>query len=552
LNEGYVSRDQFTRVLRTESLLPLATQAADALIKKFAGAADRTARVDYRSFIAIVDPRSVAPEVKEAEAVVREAKVVDPAQVMQRVKAQVLKDRIRLEEFIRDADPLRKGFVTQHQLEAALSSASVRVSFEDVAALGGAYGAVHAVDSEGKPLVAWRRLVDDINLVFTAAGLEKDPGADVGGTVAAARTGSVGLPKAAGDAFLPSGDLAGAPRLEGGEEAQLREVLSALEFAIRTRGVDLTAGFQDFDKHNRAVLPVTQFRRVMDRLGLSLTDDELALVSKAFGVPSADRPEIQYKWFLGAIDDPDGFISSMPGSKQSLTLAAASFVKTGGPLVPSPSRLQKVKPARGPVAADDVIEKLKTLCATRGAKLRDFFSEHDRLRAGKISTAKFRSAFAASRLELTDEELTALETAYRNAKDPDQVNWRDISYQIDGGDERLEKLPTATVSVKTGKRLGDDVALGSVPEDDLRRILSDVQAKVATRRVNLKPRFQDYDPLRHNTVPKNRFVGVLQSEGLVTDPKDLALLAQAFQVVSVADKVNYLKFVLEVDGSISQ
>ncbi len=36
-----------------------------------------------------------------------------------------------------------------------------------------------------------------------------------------------------------------------------------------------------------------------------------------------------------------------------------------------------------------------------------------------------------------------------------------------------------------------------------------------TRRVNLKPRFQDYDPLRHYTVPKNRFQGVLQTEGLV-------------------------------------
>ena len=75
---------------------------------------------------------------------------------------------------------------------------------------------------------------------------------------------------------------------------------------------------------------------------------------------------------------------------------------------------------------------------------------------------------------------------------------------------------------------------------------------MVTRRVNLKPRFQDYDPLRHNTVPKNRFVGVLQTEGLLTDPKDLALLTQAFQVVGVADKVNYLKFVVAVDNTVAQ
>lgn len=79
-----------------------------------------------------------------------------------------------------------------------------------------------------------------------------------------------------------------------------------------------------------------------------------------------------------------------------------------------------------------------------------------------------------------------------------------------------------------------------------------MKEKVAARRVNLKPRFQDFDPLRHNTVPRNRFVGVLQSEGLVSDARDLATLAQAYGVKGVADKVNYLKFVLAVDGSISQ
>ncbi len=55
------------------------------------------------------------------------------------------------------------------------------------------------------------------------------------------------------------------------------------------------------------------------------------------------------------------------------------------------------------------------MCATRGIKLRDFFSEHDKLRSGKISIAKFRSAFAAARVELSDVELAALETEFRNA-----------------------------------------------------------------------------------------------------------------------------------------
>ncbi len=69
---------------------------------------------------------SVPREEKAAERVARPVKSVDILEVMQRVKAAALKDRVRIEEFMRDSDPLRKGFVTAHQLEAALSAASLR------------------------------------------------------------------------------------------------------------------------------------------------------------------------------------------------------------------------------------------------------------------------------------------------------------------------------------------------------------------------------------------------------------------------------------------
>ena len=36
---------------------------------------------------------------------------------MRSIKQQVLKSRIRVGEFLREFDPLRKGFITKHQLE---------------------------------------------------------------------------------------------------------------------------------------------------------------------------------------------------------------------------------------------------------------------------------------------------------------------------------------------------------------------------------------------------------------------------------------------------
>ncbi len=54
-------RLQFLRVLQKERLLTSDAKVVAAVVKKFAnGSNDRTARVDYRSFVARVDPRSGA------------------------------------------------------------------------------------------------------------------------------------------------------------------------------------------------------------------------------------------------------------------------------------------------------------------------------------------------------------------------------------------------------------------------------------------------------------------------------------------------------------
>jgi hypothetical protein len=86
---------------------------------------------------------------------------------------------------------------------------------------------------------------------------------------AAAFTGTLGLPGAVGDISQPRTDLAGDARLSSSEEAALRDLLAGLENTIRTRGIEIPSAFQDFDVHRRGIVPVTQFRRIMDRLGES-------------------------------------------------------------------------------------------------------------------------------------------------------------------------------------------------------------------------------------------------------------------------------------------
>jgi hypothetical protein len=55
-HENLVSREQFVRVVQKEGLLLVEPRTLNAVILRFAGSTDRTARVDYRAFVADVDP----------------------------------------------------------------------------------------------------------------------------------------------------------------------------------------------------------------------------------------------------------------------------------------------------------------------------------------------------------------------------------------------------------------------------------------------------------------------------------------------------------------
>ncbi len=155
---------------------------------------------------------------------------------------------------------------------------------------------------------------------------------------------------------------------------------------------------------------------------------------------------------------------------------------------------------------------LQTITATRNVRMKDFFTDYDRLRSGHIPCAKFRTAIAASKIELTTEELSALENAYRNVKvasaavarrcstastcvcssslflriftprdfiwlavrrvqDSSHVNWRELSYEVDGGDEKLERMPTSTLTQKSGRRVADLPSAVEVPSEDIDPIL---------------------------------------------------------------------------------
>ena len=95
----------------------------------------------------------------------------DPNDVEQRLQAVVVMKRVRIEEFFRDFDKLRKGKVTVPQFRTVLSMLNFPLTEAEFASLAQRYNA------DGH--FAYAKFCATINLAFTLKGIDKNPVASV-------------------------------------------------------------------------------------------------------------------------------------------------------------------------------------------------------------------------------------------------------------------------------------------------------------------------------------------------------------------------------------
>jgi hypothetical protein len=95
----------------------------------------------------------------------------DPYDVEKRLQAAVVMKRVRIEEFFRDFDKLRKGKVTVPQFRSVLSMLNFPLTEAEFASLA------HKYDADGH--FAYAQFCATINLAFTQKGIDKDPVASV-------------------------------------------------------------------------------------------------------------------------------------------------------------------------------------------------------------------------------------------------------------------------------------------------------------------------------------------------------------------------------------
>lgn len=94
----------------------------------------------------------------------------DPLDVEDRIRAIVVMKRVRIEEFFRDFDKLRKGRVTRCQFKSILSSMNFNFNEDEFESLAAKY----ATD-DPEVFFNYAAFCANINKAFTIKGIDKAP-----------------------------------------------------------------------------------------------------------------------------------------------------------------------------------------------------------------------------------------------------------------------------------------------------------------------------------------------------------------------------------------
>ena len=180
---GYVTKNQFVRILKQFELFPPNEKLFNLLLKKYMDRGN-LADVNYYEFIRDVDRyneigqqlskshtdnfQNYSYMPRQSHATIRSHAPDSLNDLLARLRRLVKEKRIRVAEFMKDFDKLRHGNITKQQLRLALNMAQLPLSDVEFNSIADGFA------TQAKPnYVNWKDFCDAIDEVFGTKELEK-------------------------------------------------------------------------------------------------------------------------------------------------------------------------------------------------------------------------------------------------------------------------------------------------------------------------------------------------------------------------------------------
>jgi len=535
-NSSHVTRDQFGRVLVNLGIM-LDQPTIDILARKYMDKGNLR-EVNYAQFCKEVDDFtdvSISPEKKTfvsstyvPQDVVHDVKNLDLAsnlylskklgagsdtlEVEKKIQAEVVMKKLRIKEFFKDFDNLRKGTVTETQFRRILDMTNIPLNNTEFNALLTKY-------KQPDGLVNYKEFVDNIDRVFTTPGIEKDPlykvqGVDYNTTLAARRK------------FL---------ELSPEEEQQLDELIHIYQQQIKNRRVLLKPTFQDFDKTQLGYVSRNQFLRILNQFDLFPNNEALNLLLKRY-TDRGNLDEVNYYAFIRDVDlyDDEGKKISKEHA-ESFKIPFNQSSKTAGFIS-----------NENPKDLDDLLAKIRRKAKQQRIRISEFLRDFDKLRSGGITNSQLRLGFNMAGITLSDQEFNLLIKNFPMQSKPGFVRWKDITDTIDEvfTTKYLEKDPTYDV---VEPNLIYDYGIEPLTQDEVeiaKQVIWRFKQFARGTRLDIKQFFKDWDRLNRNKVTPKQFRQVLATVNFLLSEPEFKAIVKYYRSDEDGD-IKYVDFINE-------
>ncbi|KAK7111168.1 uncharacterized protein [Littorina saxatilis] len=288
-NNNHITRQQFRQAL-TMLDIPITPAELAALEAKFFN----DAGVNYLAFLNALEP--VEPPqfmyVKRLEEVrqTNDKKALpelhaqgDLEQILLKIKTKVCKERVRVEDFMRDYDKLRSGKILKTSFRRAVTLARLDLYESELAMIEDKY---QSVDPN---YIEYKRFCDEVESIFATKHLEKMPLEEVG-------------------LFKPPTEWE-LNALSPENNEKFMHCMTKIKEKVRKHRMQLFPLFEDYDKVHNGSVSRSQFRRVLSELQLEsmISYEELLLLWQQFQVKIGGKDDVNYIAFCEMIYHMAGF-----------------------------------------------------------------------------------------------------------------------------------------------------------------------------------------------------------------------------------------------------
>lgn len=422
--------------------------------------------------------------------------------------------RIRLESFMMTFDIHRVKKIKVEQFKRALDVSGLHLNADEMQMLVAKYRL-----PEDPSFVNYRRFCDSMDKVFTVKGLEAKPEL-----------------KASMHSELPVQKKFSPDQLSPAEMGNLQSAKKLLRAAVMTKGIVLKDVFHDFDRSNAGKVTKPQFVRDLADI-VTLSKAEMDALLKAYG----DELDVHYRALHfdicpGAAGA--GTTVAMPRSPDRRHLSAPTYR----------SDCQDVQDLEAELAGIVLRDRIRT---------KNFFTDFDSLRTGKCSEAQFKRCVKLCFGMVSDKDLDLLVRKYvvKNL-DTNKVDYvrfcSSVEGKTDADDNNCDDIlasiaisPSLSAPKCTRDQRG---ALADTDADVHQAAITRLASYCASRRILLKPTFQDFDKGRREHITVEQFFRVLAMFNLaLASDQEKRVLLKRYESVHGDRFVNYVTFCYDID-----